>query len=95
MNMKMPVFDWSIKLSDVLVAISMLAAGAGLYTGLNSRVSALEVGALYQKQVDAAQDHRADELKSDVISALKDVHNSVDRLGDRIDRNIIVSPRAK
>lgn len=81
----MPRLDWSIKLSDILVALSMALAGVGLYTGLDHRVSSLEQLVIFQKQVDMQQDKHADELKADLLAALKEMRGSVERLGDRID----------
>lgn len=83
--MKLPGFDWTIQVRDILVALSMIAGCVGIYTGLNSRVTALEQITVFQKQIDASQDKRIDEQKSDILSALKDIHSDVGRLADRID----------
>ena len=80
----MPTFDWSIGLRDVVAILALLFAGVALYGSLDKRVVVLEQAKEYQRLVDVAQDKRADELKSDLLNALRDVNGSVNRLADRV-----------
>lgn len=80
----MPTFDWTIKLGELIAVAAFILAGIGLYATLDKRVVVLEQAREYNNQINAAQDKRVDDLKVDLLLAMRDIRASVDRLADRV-----------
>ena len=84
--MQKPIFDWSINLGHVLTFIGFLLTIALAFQALDKRVIVLEQATPYQAQRDSNQDVTTKELRYEIKETLHEVHNSLEKLSDKIDR---------
>ena len=84
--MPKPVFDWTINLGHVLTFIGFLLTIALAFQALDKRVLVLEQAVPYQVSRDQIQDLATKELRYEIREALKEVHASLEKLSDKIDR---------
>ena len=80
------VFDKTINLGHILTFIGFIAAIATMYMNVNTRITMLEQYVTYQAKKDETQDAAVKEGKNEIKEALKDVHTSLDKLADRVDK---------
>jgi hypothetical protein len=81
-----PKFDWTINLGHILTFLGFLISGFMAYQNLDKRVIVLEQSATYQARRDDLQEQTVKDLKIEIRDALKDVHNSLEKLSDKIDK---------
>lgn len=79
-------FDWSINAGHLLTFLGFIITGFIAFQNLDKRVVVLEQTTTYQARRDADQDLIQKETKAEVRDALKDVHNSLEKLSDKIDK---------
>lgn len=79
-------FDWSVNLGHVLTFLGFILTGFVAFQNLDKRVVVLEQSTVYQTKRDEAQDQVMREAKTEIREALRDVHNSLEKLSDKIEK---------
>ncbi len=79
-------FDATINLGHVLTFCGFMATGFMGWSVMDKRVVVLEERSLYQARRDEQQEQSAKDLKGEIRDALKDLHNSVEKLSDKLDK---------
>lgn len=79
-------FDWTVNAGHVLTFLGFIIAGFVAFQTLDKRVIVLEQTTSFQARRDADQDALLKETKAEIRDALKDVHNSLEKLSDKIDK---------
>jgi peptidoglycan hydrolase CwlO-like protein len=85
MNETKSMFEWKIRLGDLVTILSGFVVAAGMYSTLNARVATVEQATAYQVRRDDAQDQTTRELKTDIKDALRDLSGKVDKISDKLD----------
>ena len=76
-------FDATINLGHVLTFIGFVIAGFTAWSTLDKRLTVIEERALFQTQIDKAQDMKLAESMTQIKEALADIKTNINRLSDR------------
>lgn len=79
-------FDATINLGHVLTFIGFMATAFIGWSAMDKRVVVLEERSLYQARRDEQQEQSAKDLKGEIRDALKDLHNAVEKLSDKLEK---------
>jgi hypothetical protein len=79
-------FDWSVNLGHVLTFLGFILTGFIAFQNLDKRVVVLEQSTLYQNKRDETQDQAMRDAKTEIREALRDVHSSLEKLSEKIDK---------
>lgn len=82
---KKSMFEWNIRLGDVVTILSSLLLASSLYFNIDKRVTVGERVAEFQVRKDDNQDAAVRELKAEIKDALKDVSGKIDKIADKLD----------
>lgn len=76
-------FDATINLGHVLTFIGFVIAGFTAWSTLDKRLTVIEERAIFQSQIDRAQDAKLTESMSAIKDSLSEIRSSINRLSDR------------